>query len=459
MIAAIYLRQSQDRTDEGKAVARQLEDCQKVCQQRGWEWQPYEDNDTSASSGKPRPAYERMLQDIRDGKIGAVVCWHLDRLTRRPIELEHFMDLADTHRLALATVTGDVNLASDDGRFMARIMGAVAKKEIDRKSARQKRAARQHAESGGGWGGRRAFGYTKRDNDIQRDEAKLIRKAYTAILAGESLYSIAAQWNAAGVTTTVGNQWSGSTVRQMLVSPRYAGKRSYQGEVVADATWKPVVSDDVWQSVHGILTDSDRRRNRAPGRKYLLTGILLCGKCDDGTTMGSGVANSDGARIYVCKTCHRLSRRLEPVDRIVEGLAVGYLSRPDAIDILTDAEVHDVGELRERERVLLDGIDKLAVDRAKGYLTGRQVMIATRELEGELTEVRSKMRSANRLRVFDGLEEAIARGAVRQWWDGLVLDRQRAILPILMIVKLKPMGRGRPFDRTHLDYKWLTGDD
>jgi len=76
------------------------------------------------------------------------VAWHLDRLHRQPIELEHFMALADEKRIALATVAGDVDLSTDNGRLIARITGAVARSEVERKSARQKRAAQQRAEQG-----------------------------------------------------------------------------------------------------------------------------------------------------------------------------------------------------------------------------------------------------------------------------------------------------------------------
>ena len=65
--AAVYLRQSLDKTGEAVAVARQREDCVNLCADKGWEPVEYVDNDTSATNGKPRPAYEKMLADIRDG--------------------------------------------------------------------------------------------------------------------------------------------------------------------------------------------------------------------------------------------------------------------------------------------------------------------------------------------------------------------------------------------------------
>src|SRR3954447_6457093 len=156
--AAVYLRISSDPSGQALGVARQREDCVALCTAKGWTPAEYVDNDVSASSAKKRPAYERMLADIRDGRIGAVVAWDLDRLHRRPIELERFMDLADAHRLALATVSGDVDLSTAQGRLTARLKGAVARHEIEHKSDRQKRAARQKASRGEPqW--RNAFGF------------------------------------------------------------------------------------------------------------------------------------------------------------------------------------------------------------------------------------------------------------------------------------------------------------
>ena len=72
-------------------VQRQLEDCRKLAGDRGWTVvDEYVDNDVSAYSGKRRPEYERMLADIRDGLRDAVLVYNMDRLTRRPIELEEF---------------------------------------------------------------------------------------------------------------------------------------------------------------------------------------------------------------------------------------------------------------------------------------------------------------------------------------------------------------------------------
>jgi site-specific DNA recombinase len=128
--AAIYARISHDPSGEQLGVSRQIEDCRALAERRGWPvGEVYVDDDRSAYSGRPRPEYLRLLDDIAAGSVDGLVVWHLDRLHRQPRELEDFFTVCDRARLsALASVTGDTDLSTHDGRFMARILGAVARK-------------------------------------------------------------------------------------------------------------------------------------------------------------------------------------------------------------------------------------------------------------------------------------------------------------------------------------------
>ncbi len=67
--AGIYARISSDREGDGLGVARQLEDCERLAERKGWRVaERYVDDDVSAWSGKRRPEYERMLDDLRGGR-------------------------------------------------------------------------------------------------------------------------------------------------------------------------------------------------------------------------------------------------------------------------------------------------------------------------------------------------------------------------------------------------------
>lgn len=63
--AGIYARISSDREGDNLAIVRQLADCERLAERRGWTVaEKYVDSDISAYSGKRRPEYLRMLDDI-----------------------------------------------------------------------------------------------------------------------------------------------------------------------------------------------------------------------------------------------------------------------------------------------------------------------------------------------------------------------------------------------------------
>lgn len=70
-----------------------------------------------------------MLTDLAEGLIDGGIVYDLDRLHRQPAELEEFFAICDRAGVdKLASVAGDVDLATHDGRFHARILGAVSHK-------------------------------------------------------------------------------------------------------------------------------------------------------------------------------------------------------------------------------------------------------------------------------------------------------------------------------------------
>jgi DNA invertase Pin-like site-specific DNA recombinase len=427
-----------DRDGSGLAVARQREDCLRLCADRGWDPVEYVDNDTSATSTKPRKAYQQMLTDIAGGRIGAVVAWDLDRLHRRPVELEHFIDLADRHRLALATIGGDADLSTDNGRLFARIKGAVARGEIERKSARQKRANLQRAEHGRPPpGGKRAVGYEPGGMEIRESEAALIRDGYRHLLGGASLRSIAAQWNAAGFTTATGGAWRPDAVRYTLRNPKNAALVVHRGEEMGAGSWPPIVPEHTYRAAVALLDDPSRRTTPTTARKYLLAGLAQC-QCGAPVITGR---TQHGQRTYRCgQTRGHLSRAAEPVDELVAAVVVARLSQPDAADLLIVAEDGpDVGALREEATALRTRLGELSDLFADGTITKTQFARGTERTRKALQVAEESLADAGRVSV---LGELVAAGDVETVWEGLDLDRRRAVIDALMIVTLLPPGRG-----------------
>lgn len=272
--AAVYLRISLDATGEQLAVERQLQDCMKIVDTRGWQLvgEPYRDNSISASKRNvKRPSYDRMVADFEAGLFDALVCYDLDRLTRQPRQLEDWIEAAERSALQLVTANGEADLTTDGGRTYARVKLAFARGEIERKSERQKRAPKQRAELGKPPLGTRPFGYTATVAEVIPAEAKEVKWMFESFEEGEPLTAIARALNLRNVPTRRGGPWTPSSVSTILKNDRYAA---------TDKNWKPIVTDTLYRSVQRRLADSRRITNReGTARKWLGSGLYECGPC------------------------------------------------------------------------------------------------------------------------------------------------------------------------------------
>ncbi|MEX2292086.1 MAG: recombinase family protein [Mycobacteriales bacterium] len=282
--AAVYARIS---SDDGQAlgVKRQLEDCHKLAATLGWPvGEEYVDNDLSAYSGKPRPEYQRMLVDLADGARDAVLVYQVDRLTRRPIELEQFLDVLTAAKVAQVRFVagGDLDIGNGDGLMVLRMLLAVAANESATKSRRVKRKMQQNASAGLPHGGyRRPFGYAEDKITIVPAEAEVIRTLAERYVAGESLRSLAMWLDAEGITSVGGGPWRTPTLRALLTSGRIAGLREHQGAVIGPAVWEPIITEQTRARILARMNEQSRTGRRSP-RRYLLSGMLRCDKCEGG---------------------------------------------------------------------------------------------------------------------------------------------------------------------------------
>jgi DNA invertase Pin-like site-specific DNA recombinase len=439
--AAVYTRQSLDRDGAGAAVTRQLEDCRALAAERGWTIaKEYSDNDTSASNGKVRPGYARMLGDAAQKRFDVVIAWHPDRLARRLVDLEDLIVRAQRDGFKIATVTGDLDLSNDMGRLVGRILASVASAEVERKGARQRRALLQSAQQGKPAGGHRPVGYEPDGIKVRRDEARHIKKAYRDLLAGASLRGIAAEWNRAGFRSTRGGEWRSDSVRYVLLNPRYAGLRAHRGEVIGKAVWRPVVDEETWQNAKVLLENPKRRTTPDTRRKYLLSGLA---RCHCGALMVSG-RTTHGVRTYKCSKLAHLSRGAEPIDALIREVVTRRLARPDAAELLVDRDTPDLDNLRDEAVAVRGRLDELAQLYSDGTVTAAQLTGGTASLRQRLQDLELRMAHGMRTDVLADLVKA--RRPV-DLWDVLDIDRKRAVVDTLMTVTLLSPGRGA----RHLD--------
>ncbi len=463
MRAGIYVRISDDRSGQRAGVQRQEADCRQLAELRGWEVVGvYEDNDLSAYRGKPRPAYQRMLGDIKGGAIDAVVVWHLDRLHRNPKELEEFFEICDAGGVRhVAFVTGDIDLAAGDGPFQARILGAVSRKESDDKSRRIRRKAEELARAGKvGGGGTRPFGFEADRVTVRPDEAELIGEAADRVLAGESIYGIAKDWAARGVRTPLGNLWKSKTLKTMLISARIAGLRSHRGVVVADAEWPAIIDPKTHERLTVILTDPARRKFYGGGaRRYLLTGFGFCGLCGNRLFARP---RGDKRRCYVCASgpnhggCGKIRVLADPLEEFIAEAIFTALDTPQLIEtIRAQADDTELGQALEALRVDEETLTQLARDHyADRIITRAEYLAARSAVEDRIDVNRGVIQqhhaAATLVDIPSGGE------ATRTAWADNDLEWRRALLGTVIervVLNSAVKGRNR-FDPDRVEITW-----
>jgi site-specific DNA recombinase len=419
-----YVRISSDPTGKALGVERQLEEITRWLTSRGKTLGTvYTDNDLSATTGKARPAFERLLAD----KPTEVVVWHQDRLLRVSKDLERVLDAGF---VVHAVEAGTLDLSTPTGRAVARTVTAWSTFETEHKAQRQRAANRQRRVSGQRHGGgQRTFGYTQDGLDLVPTEAGAVRSGFAYVIAGGTLKSLAGRWNAEGFTTTFGNPWTHTAVRRLLQNPVYAGHAVYAGEVVARGRWEPIVDEPTFETVKALLADPSRKTTTGNGRRqYFLPALVTCGIC--GQLMASG-RTSRGARTYVCHSRH-LSRSAEPVDAYVTE---AVLTRLETIDLaVTAPDNSSAGEaaaIRER-------LNGLALAYAADAITLAQMTTASDALRARLDAATAQMVTSTR----DGVLRALT-GDVRGQWELLDNDRRRAVVEALTErITLYSAGRG-----------------
>lgn len=221
-----------------------------------------------------RPALQRLLQDVREGKIDLIVFTKLDRWFRNVGEYYKVQEVLDNHKVAWKTIHEDYETSTAAGRLKVNIMLSVAQDEADRTSERIKRVFELKRGKGEPLGGMVPTGYKLEEKKIVKDPA-----TEPAVATFFQKYLESGSISAAIDDTEVrtGVRFKYQLASRMLSNPAYYGV--FNG---TQAMCPAYITKDQFDQ---IAAGRRRTVRKSPmNRTYLFSGMLTCGEC--GARMG-----------------------------------------------------------------------------------------------------------------------------------------------------------------------------
>ena len=237
-------------------------------------------------------------------------------------------------------------------------------------------------------------------------------------------------------------------VRAVVGRERNVGLRLYRGEIIGNGDWEPILVRGLWEQVRSILTDPQRKTSTGTAAAHLLSGIARCGKC--GAPVRATLNRATPS--YRCSARGCFARNRNDVDRLVTDTIIGWLSQPEAAAAFGSERNPDIAVAIERAQEIRARLDTVTDMFANGGMDRRQFERATARLRPMLETAEAAARVIDDRPLLTGL---LGAADVRAVWDSLPLARRRAVVDLLVEVRIVPSRPGtRTFDPHSVEIAW-----
>jgi len=403
----------------------------------GWTLLRTKYDDGGYSGGNTdRPALQRLLDDLRVGKIDVILVYKVDRLTRSLPDFAKLVELFDQHNVSFVSVTQQFNTTTSMGRLTLNVLLSFAQfeREVTSERIRDKISASKRK---GLWvGGMAPLGYDTKDRRITVNEAEAerVRTIFRSYLKLGSLNLLMADLRQRGIVTKVRTLKTGETVggipftrgslAHLLRNRFYIGEVAFKGEVLKGE--QPAILDEnLFEAVQAKLNEQVNN-HKAEWTKS--EGLLIGRLFDDrGNRMSPSHARKGSVkyRYYLSSALLQgTAERAGSVHRVpapnIEALVVksirDHVKPAQPIDDRSLVHTHVARVEVQPGRLVIqlaEPASTLEVPWQKTPARRRREILLP---EGIRPEHARPMRSETRAR----LVAAIARG--RRWLDELIAD-------------------------------------
>jgi site-specific DNA recombinase len=414
----------------------------------------YSDIASAFSEKAKRPEFQNALADLAASRIDGIIVWKLDRLTRRRNQMRRILTTLEDCGGRLFSVVEGVDTADPAKReiteLILNVYIGIAQGESESISERVRLMQYDRARKGLVQPSSvRPFGHDESWQALVPEEVAILHEAAERVFAGETSFSIAADFTARAIPKPNGKTiWNSYRLRYMLTSPRMVAKREYGGQLFKLRDVPPIFDQETWERLCGVL--AKRSVRSGPVETHLLSSIGLCGLCR--RTLAYHTAGRKSSPAYVCRprfegneACRKISVSAPHAEQRVTALVVEFLADKERATklLLRQAPPELVAKIQTREAELIES--RHALGQALNPPPGKPRMpMATyyeeaAKIDAELQELHKRLdvtREAALLNEILGFEDAAKEWATRS------LHWQRSVLKLVTeSIVIEPRGK------------------
>jgi site-specific DNA recombinase len=309
MKCIVYARVStEEQAKHGFSIAAQLEKLEAYCLSQGWELiEKYIDEGQSAKDLE-RPAFQEMMDKVRQGNVDVLLVYRLDRITRSVLDLYKILKILDDNECMFKSATEVYDTTNAMGRLFITLVAAMAQWERENLGERVRLGMEKKTKMGLWKGGVPPYGYKVVDKKliVNPEEVEVVHTIFE-MAKTHGFYTIAKKLTQKGFSTRRGKDWHVDSVRDIANNATYAGyltfneyskdsKKPPREQVLFEGSHERLVSREDFWALQDIL---DKRRTFGGKRetsKYYFSSILKCARC------GSSLSGhkSAGKKTYRC---------------------------------------------------------------------------------------------------------------------------------------------------------------
>ena len=380
--AVSYVRvSSDDQAKSGFSIPQQITNNMNFAVQNGYKIDKTFKDEGISAKDLNRPALQDLLTYCMDksNNVEAVVVWKLDRISRSIADYSATLEpFFKENNIKLLTVT-DINGDGLDVEMMRQISMVFAERERKTAALRTKEGIRGKVATGQ-YPYHAPIGY---ENIVQKgskykkmiiDEANafFVRRAYVLCLQGDSIRTITSKLYKEGFRNKHGNKHPKTTVEYILRNRAYTGKFYYDGSLIEDTNYPPLIDEATYFAVQKKLNAPEKTRQTHT--EFAYNECMTCSVCGCRMTGERKLKTSkkSGTRTYIyyhctgnrggeCKRTSYVRQELidEAIINVLKGITIPSEIHDLVIKGLKDVHKEHNKDFEQRKRSIRQRINKI----------------------------------------------------------------------------------------------------